>query len=118
MSSKRATARQRPNDPTVLILTSLANGPKHGHALAADIEEFAGVRLGPGSLYGAITRMDEQGLIEALPSTDRRRPYQLTASGHAALTEAVNDMRHLAETGATRLGLQRLPAAGLAGAQQ
>src|SRR4029077_14101477 len=54
-----------PHEPPLLILVSLADGPKHGHALAKDIEDFAGVRLGPGALYGAITRLAERGLIEA-----------------------------------------------------
>jgi hypothetical protein len=69
---------RRPNDPPLLILVSLADGPKHGHALAKDIEDFAGVRLGPGALYGAITRLVEHGLIEPLGSDDRRRPYRIT----------------------------------------
>lgn len=85
-------------------MTSLAEGPKHGHALAKDIETFAGVVLGPGALYGAITRLEERGLIEPLPSTDRRRPYRITPAGSAALAEAVADMRRLAEVGAARLG--------------
>jgi DNA-binding PadR family transcriptional regulator len=88
-----------------LILTSLAAGPKHGHALAKDIEEFAGVALGPGALYGAITRLEERGLIEPLESDDRRRPYRITAAGSAALAQAVRDMRRVAEVGASRLGL-------------
>jgi DNA-binding PadR family transcriptional regulator len=92
------------NDPTVLILTSLAAGPKHGHALALDIESFAGVRLGPGSLYGALTRLDRRGLIEALPADDRRRPYRITPAGRRALAEAVEDMTRIASTGAARLG--------------
>ena len=95
---------QRSNDPPLLILTSLAEGPKHGHALAKDIQAFAGVVLGPGALYGAITRLEERGLIEPLPSTDRRRPYRITAAGAAALADAVNDMRRIAEVGAVRLG--------------
>ena len=94
---------RRPNDPPVLILTSLAEGPKHGHALAKDIAQFAGVTLGPGALYGAITRLEERGLIEALPSEDRRRPYRITAAGSTALTAAVADMRRLADVGAQRL---------------
>ena len=94
---------RRPNDPPVLILTSLADGPKHGHALAKDIEQFAGVRLGPGALYGAITRLEERGLIEALPTDDRRRPYRITTTGSAALTAAVAEMRRLADVGAQRL---------------
>ena len=100
----RASGLQRSNDPPLLILTSLAEGPKHGHALAKDIEAFAGVALGPGALYGAITRLEERGLIEPLPSADRRRPYRITAAGASALTDAVADMRRIAEVGAVRLG--------------
>ncbi len=96
---------RRPNDPPVLILTSLAAGPKHGHALAKDIEDFAGVTLGPGALYGAITRLEERGLIEPLELDDRRRPYRLTAAGAAALAEAVRDMRRITDVGASRLSL-------------
>lgn len=95
---------RRSNDPPVLILTSLAAGSKHGHALAKDIEDFAGVALGPGALYGAITRLEERGLIEPLDSDDRRRPYRITAAGSAALAEALRDMRRVADEGALRLG--------------
>ena len=100
-----STRLRRENDPPVLILTSLAGGPKHGHALAKDIEEFAGVRLGPGALYGAITRLEERGLIEPLEVVDRRRPYRMTTAGSAALVDAVADMHRIADVGASRLGL-------------
>jgi DNA-binding PadR family transcriptional regulator len=96
-------AFRRPNDPPILILTSLAGGPKHGHALAKDIEAFAGVRLGPGALYGAITRLEERGLIRPIQSDDRRRPYEITAAGAGVLAAAVDDMRRLADVGARRL---------------
>jgi DNA-binding PadR family transcriptional regulator len=95
---------RRPNDPPVLILTSLAGGPKHGHALAKDIEDFAGVALGPGALYGAITRLEQRGLIEPLGNDDRRRPYKITPAGASALSEAVRDMRRIADVGILRLG--------------
>jgi DNA-binding PadR family transcriptional regulator len=98
----------RANQPTVLILTSLASGPKHGYALTKDIGDFAGVTLGPGTLYGAITRLEERRLIEPTPSDDRRRPYRITALGRAALAEAVRDMRTIADEGAARLGLRAL----------
>jgi DNA-binding PadR family transcriptional regulator len=108
MASRRAApGLRRPNDPPLLILTSLAEGPKHGHALAKDIEHFAGVSLSPGALYGAITRLEERGLIEPLPAEDRRLPYRITAAGSRALAEAVAEMRQLAEVGAARLGLSR-----------
>ena len=95
---------RRENDPPLLILVSLADGPKHGHALAKDIEDFAGVTLGPGALYGAITRLEERKLIEPLTSEDRRRPYRITATGSAELAGALADLRRIANTGTARLG--------------
>lgn len=107
MSRREGSSRPRKaNDPPLLILTSLAEGPKHGHALAKDIESFAGASLGPGALYGAITRLEERGLIEALPSSDRRRPYRITAAGKAVLAEAISEMQQLARVGASRLALK------------
>jgi len=102
-SNTRAT-RVRQNDPSILILISLAEGDKHGHALASDIAEVAGVRLGPGTLYGAITRLEERGLIEPLDEVGRRRPYRLTRSGFGALEEGVRELRRLAAAGDERLG--------------
>lgn len=104
----------RPNDPGTLILTSLASGAKHGHALAKDIEAFAGVRLGPGSLYGAITRLELRGLIEPLAADTRRRPYRLTPAGHQALGETVAGLRRIVDTGTERLrGASPFPTGGL-----
>ena len=47
----------------LLILSSPADGDKHSYAMMVDIHQFAGVRLGPGTLYGTITRLEERGLI-------------------------------------------------------
>ena len=94
---------RRTNDPPLLILTSLAAGPKHGHALARDIEEFAGVSLGPGALYGAITRLEDHGLIEPIEGDGRRRPYRLTPEGTRVLAVEVANLRQLADVGADRL---------------
>lgn len=91
------------NDPGLLVLTSLSSGPKHGHALLLDIDAFAGVRLGPGTLYGAITRLEERGLIEPLDADDRRRPYRLTAAGTTALSESLAGLRRIVEAGTRRL---------------
>jgi DNA-binding PadR family transcriptional regulator len=109
LSSGVGTGRQpeglrRSNDPPLLILTSLAGGPKHGHALAKDIEEMTGVKLGPGALYGAITRLEERGLIQPLDSDDRRRPYRITPAGRTALRSVIEEMRQIIDIGAARLG--------------
>lgn len=89
--------------PATLILSSLAEGAKHGYALTKDIEGFADVRLAPGTLYEALARLETQGLIEALESTDRRRPYRLTALGAATLREHLGLQRQVAELGLRRL---------------
>jgi DNA-binding PadR family transcriptional regulator len=96
---------RRPNDPLLLLLTSLASGPKHGYALSKDVEEFAGVTLSPGTLYGAITRLEELGLIEPLEEVERRRPYRITSNGTNALREITTEMRRLADVGTARLRL-------------
>lgn len=90
-------------EPSVLIMVSLAEGPKHGYAITADIDRAVGVRLGPGTLYGAIARLEERGLIEALPADDRRRPYRLTGSGAQALREHLEALERVAALGARRL---------------
>jgi DNA-binding PadR family transcriptional regulator len=72
-------------EPALLILISLANGPKHGYAMTEDIAQIADVRLGPGTLYGAVARLESRGLIEPLESEDRRNPYRLTGLGEKAL---------------------------------
>jgi DNA-binding PadR family transcriptional regulator len=104
----------RPNDPPLLILTSLASGPKHGYALLRDIESFAGVTLGPGTLYGAISRLEQRGLIEATGTEGRRRPYRLTPSGAEALELALEGLRTIVREGASRLAGRAAIAGGLA----
>src|ERR1700722_12545492 len=89
--------------PATLILSSLADGDKHGYALTKDIETFAGVRLAPGTLYEALSRLEGQGLIEALPSEDRRRPYRLTTMGVTALGQHLAVQRRVVDVGLRRL---------------
>jgi DNA-binding PadR family transcriptional regulator len=94
------------SDPALLILSSLANGPKHGYAMMVDINEMTGMKLGPGTLYGAITRLEDSGLIEAMPAEGRRRPYQITPKGIGALREQLGLLQKLAFTGLKRLEVQ------------
>ena len=90
-------------DPSVLILASLAEGDKHGYAMMEDIEQFAGVRLGPGTLYGAITRLEELGWIRGVDSEDRRKPYKLTAEGRRYLEEQMGALDRLVKSTTRRL---------------
>ena len=105
MNKKTTQLLRRPNDPLVLLLTSLASGPKHGYALSKDVEDFADITLSPGTLYGAITRLEELGLIAPLEEDERRRPYRLTTNGAQVLREVTSEMRRLADVGVARLRL-------------
>lgn len=91
------------SDPELLILASLASGSKHGWAIMSDVAEFAGVQLGPGTLYTAITRLVERKLIAPQASAGRQRPYRLTGQGAALLSDQLKEMRRVASVGLTRL---------------
>ena len=90
-------------DPQILILASLADGEKHGYAMMEDIERFGGVRLGAGTLYGAITRLEEQGWIARVESADRRKPYRITGLGVKQLEEQMAILSRLLKTTQRRL---------------
>jgi DNA-binding PadR family transcriptional regulator len=94
------------SDRSILILTSLADWPKHGYALIKDIESFAGVKLGAGTLYSALAKLERAGLVEALPAEDRRRPYQITVAGREFLYARLTESARIAE-----IGLRRIAAA-------
>jgi DNA-binding PadR family transcriptional regulator len=102
-SGERFAGFGRYAGPATLILSSLAEGPKHGYALTKDIERFADVRLAPGTMYEALSRLEGQGLIEAVESDDRRRPYRLTAVGAEALRSHLAAQRRIADVGLRRL---------------
>ncbi len=90
-------------DPELLILSSLAAGPKHGYAILTDIETFASHTLGAGTLYTAITRLVEKGWIAPAPVEGRQRPYRLTGEGLSALEAQLTQMKHVARIGIKRL---------------
>ncbi len=90
-------------DPSLLVLASLADADKHGYAMMEDIHRFAGVRLGPGTLYGAITRLEERGWIRAVMPGGRRQPYAITALGRKYLEEQVGHLGQVLKTAQRRL---------------
>jgi len=71
----RAAEAPKPNLTELQILVSLAGGELHGYGIMRDVEERTGgaVRLGPGTLYGAIKRMLDAKWVEALPAATQWR---------------------------------------------
>ncbi len=101
MTSKRLGRTQ---DPTILVLVSLSGGPKHGYAVIKDIEAMSGVSFGPGTLYGVLARLEEEGLVEPLPADGPRRPYRITGTGAAVLRARLEITVKVAEVAFKRLG--------------
>ncbi len=93
------------SDPALLILSSLVGGPKHGYAMMEDILQFSGTHLEPGTLYGALGRLEQRGWIEPLESEDRRQPYKITATGVVVLQEQLATMSRIVSIGQKRLQL-------------
>jgi DNA-binding PadR family transcriptional regulator len=91
------------SEAAFLILVSLAGGAKHGYAMIEDIATFADVRLGAGTLYGALTRLEERGWVEAVPPADRRRPYRLTSTGLQVLQTQLGQLEARVALGRQRL---------------
>ena len=91
-------------EPSLYILVSLSDGPKHGYAIMTDVEAITGSPMGPGTLYGALARLEKRGLIEALEPQERRRPYRLTGIGEATVRAQLERLTGFARTGLDRLG--------------
>jgi DNA-binding PadR family transcriptional regulator len=91
------------SEPAFNILVALADGPKHGYAMTQDIEQMTGTRPGPGTLYGAIARLEERRWIEPLPADDRRRPYKLTSAGQKVLRARLDALRSVTKIAQSRL---------------
>jgi DNA-binding PadR family transcriptional regulator len=93
------------SEPALLILVSLADGAKHGYAIQDEIAALTDERPGPGTLYGAIRRLEEREYIESLPEQNRRKPYQLTDKGRAALRAELRRIQAVVRTGLRRLAV-------------
>jgi DNA-binding PadR family transcriptional regulator len=93
------------NDAQMLVLCALAGGPLHGYAINTTIEELTGERLGPGSLYGALGRLESKHLIETLDEQGRQRPVRITDEGRTVLEQQLRSMARIADAGLKQLGL-------------
>ncbi|MBS1707581.1 MAG: PadR family transcriptional regulator [Armatimonadetes bacterium] len=89
--------------PAMLVLISLAEGEKHGYAVMQDIVGNMGVPIGPGTLYVAIGRLVRSGLVEALPSEERTRPYRITEAGRQEVERFLSTWSSIVRLGKERM---------------
>lgn len=91
-------------DPATLVLLSLAGGDKHGYAMMGDIEAIVGEAIGPGTLYGAIARLEERGHIVPVAGDDERRQvYHISPDGLKALQTRLDQLNSIVSTARERL---------------
>ena len=95
----------RSAEPWLLVLTSLADGPKRGYAIMADVAAFSGVRMEPGTLYGALSRLERRGWVRPLATAERRRPYEITAAGQEILAGQVTTMQQIVRVARLRTAM-------------
>jgi DNA-binding PadR family transcriptional regulator len=106
---RHVVAETKPlTEPVLLILTSLADQPRHGYALLKDIESLSGgrVRMSTGTLFGAVRRLLDDGWIERFEQEDTARhkqAYRLTGVGRRQLHSELDRMKHLTRAGFARL---------------
>ncbi|TDD63726.1 PadR family transcriptional regulator [Actinomadura darangshiensis] len=97
------------NDAQMLVLTVLAERPLHGYAINTAIEELTGRKLGPGSLYGALSRLEARGLIEPADQVpearERHRTMQITGPGRETLRVELEQMARVSRAGLSALGI-------------
>jgi DNA-binding PadR family transcriptional regulator len=108
------------HEPTFLLLTALAEAPRHGYGIITDIERMSGgrVKLRAGTLYAALDRVVAEGLVEAdreeVVDGRLRRYYRLTPRGGERLAAEVERLQHNASVAAGRLERRRQALGGLA----
>lgn len=97
----------RQSQPESFVLIALLDGPKHGYAIGDDLERLTGRRPGPGTLYGAIARLEDAGFVRRGATVDRRKPYVLTASGMERAVDELDKLESVVREGRRRLRLRQ-----------
>ncbi len=99
MTISNTALASQPLTPVVFhVLLAMEEGAKHGYAIMQHAEETSGLRMGPGTVYGAIQRMEDGGLVRESKeaAAGRRKVYEMTESGHEALRAEASRLDRLA----------------------
>jgi len=106
MNEDKETTRHLPlTEATYCILLALAE-PLHGYGIMQKVESGSqgAIRIGPGTLYGALTTLEKEKLISRFDTVDRRKRYALTEKGRTVLAAELARLRLLTRLGETVLG--------------
>jgi DNA-binding PadR family transcriptional regulator len=87
-------------ESTYYILVSLVE-PLHGYGVMQKVETISEntVTIGPGTLYGAFTSLEKEGLIKMVKEESRRKSYILTAKGRHVLAEQIRRLEIMNNNG-------------------
>jgi DNA-binding PadR family transcriptional regulator len=100
MAEKGITKFLPLSEATYYILLSLVE-PLHGYGVMQKIESISDgtVNVGPGTLYGAFTTLEKEGLIKMIKEEERRKSYALTSTGRQVLAEQIRRLAIMSRNG-------------------
>jgi DNA-binding PadR family transcriptional regulator len=104
MTEKEITKYLPLTEATYYILLALVE-PLHGYGVMQKVETLSEgtVSVGPGTLYGAFTNLEKEGLITMVKEEERRKSYAMTEKGKQVLTEQIRRLQIMARNGQTVL---------------
>lgn len=91
--------------PAQQVVNVLAAGPRTPARIRREVGARCGDDLGPGTLFGAIARLERRGLVEVVPASAAPRTYRLTALGAETLEAQLAALSHSTSTTAPRTSL-------------
>ena len=95
---------EREVQPVLAAAPVLDRDAEHGYAIMTHVAAFSGVRMEPGTLYGALSRLERRGWVRPLATAGRRRTYEITATwpGRAGHGDAAGRARRPRPAGSGR----------------
>jgi len=106
MGKKEDVAKHLPVSEATYYIMSMLVEPMHGYGVMQQVEEETdgAITIGPGTLYGAFSTLEKQGLIEMVRKEGRRKVYALTNQGEAVLRRQIERLQMMVRRGEQVLG--------------
>lgn len=101
MSKNDGTEKYLPLSEATFYIMLMLVEPKHGYGVMQEVEALTAgqVKIGPGTLYGAFSTLEKEGLLEMIGEEARRKIYTLTGKGHSVLRRQLERLELMVNNG-------------------